>query len=559
MKLWVSASLIVLSLTLPLSQAYTERVPDPVPIAVQNRALSFLADAVGLDVIKYNITLTLNESWHFDPTAPSAQSLRYNLSCKESVLDVMFDFTENTWFYFGMYNISGPPLFVHPANNVLEEAKAILGRYQNQKETKDEGIGKMLYMLNSINTLEPMKIVMANLTLKITENDFGPSFTWTDTVGGISNSYNQLYFSFFHGFLNGFSDTWTRYAIPEPQINVSKEEAINRTKEHGAQYAIDKEIVYGDPILYDKAVAELSFQPREDGMLYPQWAVGLPFEKKLPPPFSIRPDNPQYYWFKFFYDNEVSYYYANYSMGIYVAMWADTGEVAGVYNDRIYTKPKLSISPEELPTIVIPADAVPPNISNVSPENKTYNTTNVLLRFNVNETPSWMGYSLDQQRNITITGNTTLNGLHEGTHGIAVFANDTFGNMGASDVVNFVVDTTPPVFAGLPLENVTYGPNSLQLNFTVNEGTSWIGCSLDGQANTTIMGNTTFTGLPAGTHNVTVYANDTAGNMGSSGTVHFLISDPFPTAWVAGATSLVVVGSILIVFYIKKRKPSGRD
>jgi hypothetical protein len=228
--------------------------------------------------------------------------------------------------------------------------------------------------------------------------------------------------------------------------------------------------------------------------------------------------------------------------------------------DRVYTTPKARISFEDdLPTVVLPPDIVPPRISNASPESRTYNTTNVLLRFDVNETTSWIGYSLDQQRNITITGNTTLNRLHEGAHSLAVYANDSFGNVGASAVINFVVDTTPPIFAGLPLENVTYGPNSLPLNFTVTEDTAWIGCSLDGQANTTITGNTTFAGLPAGTHNITVYANDTAGNMGSSGTVHFLISDAFPTAWVAGAASLVVVGSILIVFYIKKRKPSGRD
>ena len=64
----------------------------------------------------------------------------------------------------------------------------------------------------------------------------------------------------------------------------------------------------------------------------------------------------------------------------------------------------------------------------------------------------------------------------------------------------------------------------IPLTFTVNETTSWIGYSLDGQANVTITGNTNLAGLSLGPHSVVVYANDTAGNMGSSETVHFEVA-----------------------------------
>jgi hypothetical protein len=61
-----------------------------------------------------------------------------------------------------------------------------------------------------------------------------------------------------------------------------------------------------------------------------------------------------------------------------------------------------------------------------------------------------------------------------------------------------------------------------------------MGYSLDGQENVTIAGNTNLTGLSHGAHFVTVYANDTADNMGSSDTVHFtrgytLTVDSVPT------------------------------
>lgn len=47
---------------------------------------------------------------------------------------------------------------------------------------------------------------------------------------------------------------------------------------------------------------------------------------------------------------------------------------------------------------------------------------------------------LNWQNNITITGNATLTGLSEGPHNLTVFANNSAGNMGASEVVNFTIE-----------------------------------------------------------------------------------------------------------------------
>jgi predicted phage tail protein len=50
-----------------------------------------------------------------------------------------------------------------------------------------------------------------------------------------------------------------------------------------------------------------------------------------------------------------------------------------------------------------------------------------------------MGYSLDGQDNVTITGNTTLSGLANGSHSITVYAKDEFENTGASASVTFTI------------------------------------------------------------------------------------------------------------------------
>ena len=84
-------------------------------------------------------------------------------------------------------------------------------------------------------------------------------------------------------------------------------------------------------------------------------------------------------------------------------------------------------------------DITPPLVTILSPENTTYTTTSVPLTFTINEDCPWIGYSLDNQANVTITGNTTLTGLSDGVHSITVYANDAAGNMGTSDTVYFTI------------------------------------------------------------------------------------------------------------------------
>ena len=89
-------------------------------------------------------------------------------------------------------------------------------------------------------------------------------------------------------------------------------------------------------------------------------------------------------------------------------------------------------------------DTTPPTISIASPENKTYTVNNVSLTFTVNELTSWIGYSLDEQANVTITGNTTLTGLAEKPHTRIVYAKDIAGNTGASETIYFTTIPLPP-------------------------------------------------------------------------------------------------------------------
>lgn len=86
----------------------------------------------------------------------------------------------------------------------------------------------------------------------------------------------------------------------------------------------------------------------------------------------------------------------------------------------------------------------PLNISILSPQNKTFNSNIVPLHFSSNRQIEWSGYSLDGKENVTVTGNITLNGLSSGSHNITIYANDTHGNMCASEIFDFNIAKSEP-------------------------------------------------------------------------------------------------------------------
>ena len=236
----------------------------------------------------------------------------------------------------------------------------------------------------------------------------------------------------------------------------------------------------------------------------------------------------------------------------------------------------------------------PPIILLLSPENYSQHpTNNVSFTLNVSVSGSTSTYTYydstasispfikeiyykaDWQPNITYvepaqTVSLNLTGIPEGNHSIVVYANEwrsyhSYGNMSGlwfivyyvgtnitgSSVIKFTIDTTSPKVSILSLENKTYNTPDVPLNFTVSESVSQVAYSLDGQKNVTVAGNTTLTGLSIGDHNLTVYVNDEAGNVGASETIYFSI---FPTTLVIPSIASVTVIGVSLLVYFKKRK-----
>lgn len=155
-----------------------------------------------------------------------------------------------------------------------------------------------------------------------------------------------------------------------------------------------------------------------------------------------------------------------------------------------------------------------PNITIQSPINDTYNHNNIWLKFTTDKPTLWIGYSLDEAPNVTITDNLFLTSLTEGSHFVKIFANDTSGNMGQSDTVWFTIDTVAPTITVISPDVGKTKQEYVWLNVTVNEPTSWMGYSLWGEPNVTFSGHTLLGPLSEDIYLFDIYANDTAGNMG---------------------------------------------
>jgi hypothetical protein len=239
-------------------------------------------------------------------------------------------------------------------------------------------------------------------------------------------------------------------------------------------------------------------------------------------------------------------------------------------------------------------ETYPPVITIVSPTNNTaYNTRRLLLTFNVTAPQSrtasstgvdnvaykadWRNEAIDvlQGGQGEPSFDLLLSNIPEGQHSITIKTRGigTYMNMeelsytwffiSSTATVSFTIDYTAPTVSVLSLANKTYDVADFPLRFTVNEPVSQIAYNLDGKENNTVSGNTTLTGLANGEHNLTICAEDDAGNVGQSGTISFTVAVPesesvseaFPEVLVA-AVAVVSISALTsgLLVYFKKRK-----
>jgi|WetSurMetagenome_2_1015567.scaffolds.fasta_scaffold08045_4 hypothetical protein len=147
---------------------------------------------------------------------------------------------------------------------------------------------------------------------------------------------------------------------------------------------------------------------------------------------------------------------------------------------------------------------------------------------------------------LSITANFT--DIPDGNHRLTIYAYIHDGSQGSSSV-DFTINA-PPSITILSLENKTYQNVDLPLDFTVNEPIVWAGYSLDEKENVTLGGNGTRVSLTNGLHILTVYANDTSGNMGASQTIYFSVDMPLVIVPLNSFQTIVTIAVAIIIIVI---------
>jgi len=205
--------------------------------------------------------------------------------------------------------------------------------------------------------------------------------------------------------------------------------------------------------------------------------------------------------------------------------WTTLNGTEGSNNRTIYCND--SANNINSSSVVFTIDTIYPNINISFPLNHT-NTSNVTL--NVNYTTSETSTDIDAcwYSNDTYATNTTLASCvnittltwTEGMHNVTIWTNDSANNINHS-FIYFTIDTiNPDINITYPINNTNYANPSLDVLYTrsdVNLESCWY--SNDSYAvNTTLASciNITTITWTIDTHNVTIWANDSANNINHS-------------------------------------------
>jgi len=127
--------------------------------------------------------------------------------------------------------------------------------------------------------------------------------------------------------------------------------------------------------------------------------------------------------------------------------------------------PKPTATPTPSPTPQVPKVTIlsPANGStfvNIE-ENNTFLGVNFPLIYELNEMPSWVGYSIDGNSNVTVTQNSTIVDLPSqfGKISLTLFANDTLGSWATPQTIYFFIAPKSAPVTPTPSPTSTHSPS----------------------------------------------------------------------------------------------------
>ncbi|MGB9376530.1 MAG: HD domain-containing phosphohydrolase [Mycobacteriales bacterium] len=176
--------------------------------------------------------------------------------------------------------------------------------------------------------------------------------------------------------------------------------------------------------------------------------------------------------------------------------------------------------------------ATAPTVTLTNPPALT-NSNSVNVSFTVDDPTATAWCSLDGAAASTCTSPVGYSGLADGSHTIDVYAVSASSQQGATASASFVVDTTAPTVTITSAPSGRVRSSQASLAFTVDEPSATTWCKIDSGAAAACTSPWDLSSLAEGSHTVSVYAVDPAGNVGASKQASFIIDDTAPTVTLA--------------------------
>jgi hypothetical protein len=281
---------------------------------VQEKALTALRDVAGIDVNKYEITVTnyvAVPSPGYEERYRGEEELLLTLKSKESQISVFAECLNNRLTIMYLYIEEGSSSDVHYVNKLSNDpliaTQQVLSRLR--EFTGNSVIEDMQKISESVKNVDDLNgKAIGNIKCKVYRDTsmsypgeekhpvtgvyFMYSFNGAESPKSIGVHFNS------DGSFAGFHDAWDSYSVGSEVVKVSREQAIAFAREHAvvAAESVPLEFPSDRPV-----IAEMSMEVRikDDFMLYPFWFVEIPIV------YSADPS--MYGW----------------QLGI----WADTGEI----------------------------------------------------------------------------------------------------------------------------------------------------------------------------------------------------------------------------------------
>ncbi|MBE3116425.1 hypothetical protein IMZ68_04400 [Candidatus Bathyarchaeota archaeon] len=213
-------------------------------------------------------------------TAPPV--IKYSLTSSISNLNIDFRFRNNHFSRYQLDMIESSPVFAqHQPNDVIQNAKGILARYQAY--SGDTYLTDMSNLLTNVTAINNAWAILGNLKLQITVSGGSTVFLWMYTQDGIDYQTKGLQMTFQNNLLTTMTDGYFLFTVGSTDLAFSQNQAVNIAKSYvnTLTWTIEGKQVSGFNVA-NTIPLSVQLVPHTRGnsvALIPYWYVGMKLDK----------------------------------------------------------------------------------------------------------------------------------------------------------------------------------------------------------------------------------------------------------------------------------------